>query len=85
MARFAVLVLHVMFVAIVFLLVFECLYTACGPEPCWSDGSICALGTTCNSCCKTAHSRYSLVITACGTEPCWNDGTLFARLGNNMH
>jgi len=26
--------------------------TKCGREPCWRGGSVCGMGTTCNSCCR---------------------------------
>jgi len=47
---------------------------ACGMEPKWDDGSICALGTSCNACKNEATFWHSKVITACGNEPKWNDG-----------
>jgi len=44
-------------------------WTACGFEPKWSDGSICALGTTCNACENPATYWWSKAFTACGSEP----------------
>lgn len=51
--------------------------TACGSEPCLPDGSRCASGTTCNTCCSDSYEYWdSLLFTACGSAPCSDEGTL---------
>ncbi|KAL3909987.1 MAG: hypothetical protein SGILL_007868 [Bacillariaceae sp.] len=52
---------------------------ACGEEPKWENGSICAEGTTCNACKNKASYWYGKAITACGQEPKWDDGTTCAE------
>lgn len=42
---------------------------------CWKDGTLCAQGTSCNSCCKSATFWPGKMITACGKEDCWQPGT----------
>jgi hypothetical protein len=52
--------------------------TACGKEPCWGSGTICARGTSCNACCggeTVASYWYGKAATACGKEPCWQKDT----------
>jgi hypothetical protein len=52
-------------------------WMACGDEPKWGDGTICALGSTCNACKNAATYWGSKAFTACGTEPaCWPKRTL---------
>jgi len=51
------------------------------PPPCSGDGTMCALGTTCNSCCNNASTWWGdpTMRTACGIEPAdWKDGTMCA-------
>lgn len=45
-----------------------------GPE--WNDGTLCALGTTCNQCKNKATYWPSKVSTRCGNAPCWGRGTV---------
>jgi hypothetical protein len=51
--------------------------TRCGGAK-WTDGTICALGSTCKFCENPAGYWYEKAFTACGTEPLWKDGTACA-------
>jgi len=42
--------------------------------PCWEDGDLCGLGTTCKVCCDKATWWGTKAMTACGKEPQWKDG-----------
>ena len=42
----------------------------------WEDGTLCAAGTTCTSCCNGYEYWESKAFTACGIEPCWGDGAI---------
>lgn len=42
--------------------------------PCWGDGKLCGLGTTCKVCCDDASWWGTKAMTACGKEPQWKDG-----------
>lgn len=53
----------------------SCLYRG-GPPSCWTDGTICGAGTTCNNCCNGYSWWTGKVFTACGYEPCWGSGTV---------
>jgi len=44
-------------------------FTACGSEPKWDDGKICALGTSCNACKNKATWWGKKFFTACGSQP----------------
>lgn len=46
------------------------------PYPCWEDGSICGIGSTCYNCCNGHEWWTSKFFTACGKEPCWGKGTI---------
>jgi hypothetical protein len=51
-------------------------HVACGYEPCFGDGTLCGVGTSCKRCCSKTHSYwFGKAMTACGQEPCWGRGT----------
>merc|ERR1712154_675830 len=50
-------------------------YDACGQEPRWGDGTVCAMGTGCDRCRNSATWWHGKVGFACGREPCWGGGT----------
>jgi len=50
-------------------------FIACGSEPKWDIGTICARGTTCKACRNGSSYWWGKAITACGSEPKWDDGT----------
>lgn len=54
---------------------YSCLYRG-EPFPCWSDGTICGAGTTCENCCNGYSWWIGKAFTACGHEPCWGGGTV---------
>jgi hypothetical protein len=47
--------------------------------PCWEDGDLCGLGTTCRVCCNDATHWWTKGLTACGKEPQWKDGARCAK------
>lgn len=47
-------------------------------EESWEDGTLCGIGSTCDTCENTATYWHSKGLTACGSEPKWTDGTICA-------
>lgn len=44
-------------------------YEACGDEPCFGDGTLCGIGTSCKRCCSGGYSYwFGKAMTACGSE-----------------
>lgn len=46
---------------------------------CWSDGSLCGIGSTCFNCCNQHGYWYGKAMTACGQEPCWGAGRVCGK------